>query len=73
MVGVIRMALLELWGWRVKTKLQNDKSLPTVGFEPGAFRFRNERATTALRGLMSVRDLKFTGYYLSVLFLEFYL
>ena len=44
-----------------------------MGFEPGTFRLRIERATTELQGLVSVSGLKFTGFYLSVLFLEIYL
>ena len=35
---------------RVQRELQNEKG----GFEPGTFRLRSERATTELRGLMSV-------------------
>ena len=41
-----------------------------MGFEPGPFRLRIEGTTTALRDLMSASGLKFTGFYLSVLFLE---
>ena len=63
MVNFIHMGLLELWGSRVDRELQNEKFLPTVGFEPGpAWR---ERATTAVRGLIPV-----SGFYLSVLFVE---
>ena len=44
--------LLELWGSWIEYEL------PTVGFEPGAFRLGSARATTAIRGLMSVAWLK---------------
>ena len=53
MVDFIRIGLLELWGSRVESELQNLKFLPTVGFEPGTFHLRSERATTELRRLMS--------------------
>ena len=49
---------------------KNVKFLPTVGLGPSPFGFLNERATTALRRLMSLSGLKFIGFYLSVLFLE---
>ena len=54
----------------IECELQNVKFLPTVGVEPGPFRFPSERTTTALRRLMSLSGFKFTGFYLSVLFLE---
>ena len=41
-----------------RRELQNEKLLPSLQFEPGTFRVRNERATTELRGLMSVEWLK---------------
>ena len=50
--------LLELWGSWVERELQNEKFLPTVGFEPDVFRLGSERATTALKGLMFVAWLK---------------
>ena len=53
---------------RVERELQNENFLPRVGFEPNPFCLQSERATTALRGMMSVSDLKFTGFHLSVLF-----
>ena len=68
MVDFICKGELEVWGTRVERELQNEKFLRTVGFEPGPFRLRSEHATTALRGMMSVCALKFTGFYLSVLF-----
>ena len=72
MIDFIRMGLIELWGSRVEPNLQNEKFLPTVGFEPGLFLLRSEHATctTAVRGLISVSGLKFTGFYFSVIFLE---
>ena len=39
-----------------------------VGFEFDPFRLRSEHGTTELRGLMSVKGLKFTGFNPSVLF-----
>ena len=33
-VGFICMGLVELWGTQSKRKLQNEKILPTMGFEP---------------------------------------
>ena len=57
---------------RVERELQNEKFLPTVGFEPGNFRLRSERATTEPRGLMSVKWIK-VHLVLHVLFLENYL
>ena len=57
---------------RVERELQNEKFLPTVGFEPGTFRLRSERATTEPRGLMSVEWIK-VHLILPVLFLEIYL
>ena len=53
MVDFIYKDYLELWGSRVERELQNEKFLPTVGFEHGTFRFRSERATTEPRVLMS--------------------
>ena len=40
---------LELSGTRVERALQNEKLLPTVGFESGAYRLRSEGANTELR------------------------
>ena len=51
MVDFIRIGLLQLWGRTLNTKC---KLLSTVGFEPGIFRLRSERATSELRGLMSL-------------------
>ena len=51
---------------------QNDKSKPTVGFEPVAFRLRSEGATTKLRALMSVAWIR-VHLVLHVLLLEIYL
>ncbi len=58
MVDFIRIGLLELCGSRVEHELQNVKSLPTVGFEHETFRLRIERATSEIRGLMSIKWLK---------------
>ena len=58
MVDFICIDYLELLGTRVERKLQNEKFLPTVGFEPETFRLRSEGATTELRGLMSVEWIK---------------
>ena len=71
--GLPRAARNERESIRVERELQNEKFLPTVGSEPGTFHLRSERATTALRGLMSVSGLKFTGFNLSVLFSEIHL
>ena len=57
MVDFIRIGPLELWGSWVEHELQNVEFLPTVGFEPGTFLLRSERATTELRGLMFVEWL----------------
>ena len=57
---------------RDERELQNEKFLPTVGFEPGTFRLRSERATTEPRGLMLVEWIK-VHLVLPVLFLEIYL
>ena len=54
---------------RVEQELQNEKFLPTLGFEPGTIRLRSERATTELQGLISVEWIK-VHLLLSVLFLE---
>ena len=54
---VFHLINYELWTI-VERELQNVKFLPTVGFEPGTFRLRRERATTELRGLMYVDWLK---------------
>ena len=63
--------------WRCKERELNEnnkmqKVLRTVGFEPGTFRLRSERATTAPRRLMEVEWIK-VHLVLPVLFLESYL
>ena len=55
MVCFICKGYLELSG---SGELQNEKVLPTVGFEPEAFRLRREGATTDLRVLMPVVGIK---------------
>ena len=72
MVDFICKGYPELSGTRVERELQNEKFLPTVGFEPGTFRLQCEGATTELRGLMSVEWIK-VHLDLTVLFLEIYL
>ena len=57
-VDFICNGYLELSGTRVELELQNKKFLPIVGFEPGTFCLRSERATTELRGMMSVEWIK---------------
>ncbi len=47
---------------RFERELQNEKFLPTVGFDHRTFRLRSERATTELRGLMSVEWIKFAWF-----------
>ena len=54
MLDFICKDYLELIGMRVERELQNEKCLPTVGFDPGTFRLQGERANTELPGLMSV-------------------
>ena len=51
MVDLIYKGYLELSVPQVERELQNEKFLPTVGFEPAAFRLRREGATTELRRL----------------------
>ena len=64
----------ELSGTRVERELQNDKFIPTVGFELGTFRLRMEGATTGLRGLMSEECTWIKVHLvLTALFLEIYL
>ena len=70
-VDFICKGYLELSGTQVDRELQNEKFLPTVGFEPGTFRLRREGATTELRGLMTVEWIK-VHLVLTVLFLEIY-
>ena len=72
MVDFICKGYLELSGTRVERELQNEKVLPTVGFEPGTLRLRSEGATTELRELMSVVWIK-VHMVLTVQFLEIYL
>ena len=72
MVDFIWKCYLEVPGTQVEHELQNEKFLPTVGFESGTFRIRRERAITELRGLMSVEWIK-VRLVLRVLFLEIYL
>ena len=48
MVDFICKGYLQLSGTRVERELQNEKFLPTVGFNPGAFCLRSEGATTEL-------------------------
>ena len=72
MLDFICKGYLQLSGTRVERELQNEKFLPNVGFEPGAFRLRSEGATTELRRLMSVEGIK-VHLVLTVLFLEIYL
>ena len=54
----IYKGVLELSGTRVERELQNEKSLTTVGIEPGAFRLQTVGATTELRRMMSVEGIK---------------
>ena len=49
MADFICKGYLELSWTRVERELQNEKFLPTVGFEPGAFCLRREGATTELQ------------------------
>ena len=72
MVDFIWKGYLELSGSWVERELQDEKFLPIVGFEPGAFCLRSEGATTELRGLMSVNGIK-VRIVLTVLFLGIYL
>ena len=69
MVDFICKGYLENSGSPVERELQNEKFLPNVGFEPGAFCLRSEGATTELRGLMSIDEIK-VHLGLTVLFLE---
>ena len=69
MVDFIYKGYIELSGSRVEREIQNEKFLPTVGFESGAFR---EGVTTELQGLMSVDGIK-VHLVLNMLFLEIYL
>ena len=64
MVDFIHKGYLKLRGTQVERELQNEK----VGFETGIFRLRSERATTELRGLMSLEWIK-SQVVLPVLFL----
>ena len=72
MVDFIYKGYIELSWSRVEREIQNEKFLPTVGFESGAFRLRSEGVTTELRGLMSVDGIK-VHLVLNMLFLEIYL
>ena len=72
MVDFICKGYLELSETQVERELQNEKFLPTVGFEPGAYRLRSKGATTELRRLMSVEGIK-VYLILTLLFLEIYL
>ena len=69
MVDFICKGYLELSETRVERELQNEKFLPTIGFEPGTFRLRSESTTTELRGLMSDEWIN-VHLVLTVLFLE---
>ena len=71
MVDFICKNYLELSGTRVKRELQNEKFLPTLGFEPGTFLLRSEGATTDLRRQISVGWIK-VPLVLTVIFLENY-
>ena len=57
MVEFICKGCQKLSGTQLERELQNEKFMPTVGFEPVAFRFRSEGATTELRRLMSVEGI----------------
>ena len=60
MVYFICKGYLELSEKRVERDLQNEKFLPTVGFEPGASSLRSEGATTELFNLLQwLWNLKF--------------
>ena len=72
MIDFICKGYQELRGAWVERQLQNEKFLPTLGFEPGTFHIRIECATTELRGLMCVEWIK-VHLVLPVLFLEIYL
>ena len=58
MVDFIYKGDLELLGTRVERALQNEKFLPTVRFEPRAFRLLSEGASTEPRRRMSVVGIK---------------
>ena len=57
MVDFICKGLLELWGTRVERKLQNEKFLPTVGFELGIFRLRAEQCAKRADILRALKSL----------------
>ena len=71
----LSVTLLAL-NWRCKERESSEnnkiKVLPTVGFEPGTFRLRSERATTEPRRLMSVERIN-VHLVLPMLFVETYL
>ena len=64
MVDFICKGQLEVWRMRVEWELQNEKVLPTVGFEPGTFRLRSECAAIEPRDWCQSSGLKFTWFYL---------
>ena len=72
MVDFICKGYTELSGRRLERELQNEKFLPTVGFEPGAFSLRSEGATPELRRLISFEWIK-NYLVLIVLFSKMYL
>ena len=71
MVDFIRKGLQELCGARVERESQNVKFLPTVGFELGTSRLLSERATTALRRLMSGEWIKVHLVFIYAIFKKF--
>ena len=74
MIDFICKGYLELCESLVERVLQNEKFLPTVGFEKGTFLLQSELATTELGGLMSIHEVWIKLHLvLPVLFLEIYL
>ena len=58
MVDFICQGYLELIETRVEREVQNEKSLPSVGFQPGTLCLRSEGATIKLRGLIGLAKIR---------------
>ena len=48
MVHMVLICLIELQGTQIKREIQNEKVLPTIGFETGTFRLRSRRDTICI-------------------------
>ena len=63
MVAFICIGLLDLWGAQTEN-YKMKKFLPTVGFEPGTFRYEANALSVEPSGVMYIECLKVTAFHL---------